>query len=128
MSKRTPMEHMVVLYGGPQMPTWPDPVQPWVPATPVPFIQPPSETTPDSGSGVNGTKIVINPDTVDWEAMKKLVDEARAAKAYDRVKSHVRVVTRKEADGTIKLKVYIDGELKTEVESDGTTLNAEFDL
>lgn len=41
---------------------------------------------------------------------------------------HVRVVTRKETDGTLKLKVYVDGELQAEVESNGTTLNAEFDL
>ena len=128
-SKRSPLEHHVMLYGGPPAP-WPGD-QPWIPdvtqppIVPLPFVPLPNTT---------GTKIMLpeekvrDPKDVDWKAVEKALKEAKEAAAYERVKTNVRVVTRKEADGTIKLKIYIDGELKTEVESDGTTLCSEFDL
>jgi len=105
MSNRTPATHQVMMYGAPPVPgPWPGD-QPWIPPT-VPQI--PFEPYPVLPDTTTGTKIVLP--------------------AAPQEKRHVRVVTRKETDGTLKLKVYIDGELQTEVESDGTTLNAEFDL
>jgi len=97
------------MYGAPPM-TGPWPGEPWIPDQPwIPTVpQIPFEPYPVLPDTTTGTKIVLP--------------------AAPQEKRHVRVVTRKETDGTLKLKVYIDGELQTEVESDGTTLNAEFDL
>lgn len=108
MSNRTPATHQVMMYGAPPPPTGPWPGdQPWPIVPTIPWAP---EIIPGDPLPTTGTKIVLPSVTAPAE------------------KRHVRVVTRKETDGTIKLKIYIDGELQTEVESDGTTLNAEFDL
>lgn len=101
MSNRTPATHQVMMYGAPSAP-----MEPWPDTTPqFPFPPPLYEPLPNT----SGTKIAVT-----------AVEESTP--------KHVRVVTRKETDGTLKLKVYVDGELQAEVESNGTTLNAEFDL
>lgn len=131
---RLPMMHMAMLYGGPPSPStkpWrhPDlgPEDPWQPEM-FPVLPDPVPTTTGQKIVILPPGKVVDPQAVDWKAVEKALKENREAAEYERVKTNVRVVTRKEADGTIKLKVYVDGELKTEVESDGSTLSTEFDL
>ncbi len=81
--------HMTMAYGAPSVPYEP-------PHTiPLPFVPLVPPSTP----------------TVDWEKVLKSANE--------REKHKLRITTRREENGELKLKVYVDGELVYEAVSEG---------